>query len=121
MRSEAEEVSTKARQTLRSSHSPGWSDAADMRETCEELAAASDQAPSGMILLLCAAAVVPPLPHPTSVFTAHTIEYDDTLNGTLIVKQTLYRDNDAKRQYMIADGSLAHDHLEETMRCELQW
>jgi hypothetical protein len=73
-----------------------------------------------MILLLCAAAVVPPLPHPTSVFTAHTIEYDDTLNGTLIVKQTLYRDNDAKRQYMIADGSLAHGHLEETMRCDFK-
>ena len=72
------------------------------------------------ILWLCAAAAVPPLPHPTSVFTAHTIEYDDTLNGTLIVKQTLYRDNDAKRQYMIADGSLAHGHFEETMRCDFK-
>ena len=53
----------------------------------------------------------------SNTFTVHTVEYDES--GSIIAKQKISRDAQLKRQYMTADGELAHGHLEEAMRCDL--
>ena len=71
-----------------------------------------------LLLMAAPMAGAAPLPNISSTFTVHTIERDDESNTT-IAKQTVARDTHLKRQYMVADGALAHGHLEEAMRCDL--
>ena len=73
---------------------------------------------SGLLVHLAAlTATAPPLPVISDTFTVHTREYDQS--GSMIAHQTIARDSERKRQYMIADGKLAHGHLEEATRCDI--
>jgi hypothetical protein len=65
-----------------------------------------------------AAAPAPTLPVFSETFAVNTVEMDDTTN-TMTARQTIIKDSVNKRSHMIADGSLAHGHLEEFMRCDL--
>ena len=48
-------------------------------------------------------------------------EIDDTMNGTVILKQTIGIDPVAKRTVMVADGSLVSSggHMEQIVRCDV--
>lgn len=79
----------------------------------------AEQSMSFMLIIHAVALSQPVLPVISDTFTVHTVEYDDSLNKT-VVKQTIRRDDKAMRSYMIADGLLTRGHLEEAMRCDLR-
>ena len=75
-----------------------------------------------IVVLLLATAVslngAKPIPTISEQFILKTTEVD---NGNVIVRQTLIWDVKNQRSHMIADGQLAHGHLEEITRCDVGW
>ena len=53
-------------------------------------------------------------------FSMHSVEIDDTDNGTVVLKQFLAIDPEIRRSIMIADGPLLgpSGHLEQIIRCD---
>ena len=71
------------------------------------------------LLRIASPAAEPPRPVFAESFTVSTVELDDTLNGTVSVRQVLRRDSTARRSWMLANGTLVSGGLEEIMRCDI--
>lgn len=61
----------------------------------------------------------PPRPACSETFSVATVEVDDTLNGSISVRQVLRRESAARqhRSFMSANGSLAAGAEEQVLRC----
>ena len=73
------------------------------------------------VAALFSAVTSKPIPTISEQFSVKTTELDDTLNGTVSVRQKLEIDQLNRRSHMTADGLLAHGHLEEIIRCDKGW
>ena len=62
---------------------------------------------------------LPARPAFSESFSVRTVEVDDTLNGSVSVRQVLHRDYSVHRSWMSANGSLAHGAEEQIMRCDI--
>lgn len=71
------------------------------------------------IIGLVAAGSEPPRPTFSESFSVHTVELDDTLNGSVSVRQTLRRDARLQRSWMMAVGTLVGGAEEQIMRCDI--
>ena len=62
-----------------------------------------------------------PTPNIDAQFWMTSEEFDDTMNGTLVLKQTIGIDPISNRTLMIADGSLVNSggHMEQIVRCDV--
>ena len=71
-----------------------------------------------LLVLAVVSTAEPPRPAFPESFTVHTVEIDDTLNGSISVAQVLHRDYAAHRSWMSANGTLVGGQ-EQIMRCDI--
>jgi hypothetical protein len=74
-----------------------------------------------ILFIGCETVYTKSIPTISEQFSLNTIEIDDTNNGTVSVRQTMYMDQTNRRSHMIADGDLCQGHLEEINRCDAGW
>jgi hypothetical protein len=86
---------------------------------CASMATYVDATLGPTLLRIASPAAEPPRPVFAESFTVSTVELDDTLNGTVSVRQVLRRDSTARRSWMLANGTLVSGGLEEIMRCDI--
>ena len=70
------------------------------------------------MIALHSLAADPPRPVISESFTVETVEVDDTLNGSITVRQVLHRDHVAHRSWMSANGLLVRGGEEQIERCD---
>ena len=72
---------------------------------------------ASIVSVVCATST----PNIDEQFWVTSEEFDDTMNGTLILKQTIGIDPISNRTVMVADGSLVNSggHMEQIVRCDV--